>query len=400
MKTLLLLFIAFTIIDCQAQKNMEKQVEEMRQQYMSREYEKAYQSASNILKDDAKNLSALNCLMNSAYELKKPKEAVEASTKIISSIDQSTLFPYLEEHSFYRQLLREAYNLRAWICYETGKDLSKALEDVNRALSITSPIDKDPNLNAYVDTKVRILLKLNRTKEAYATAEKALRQDPDIRDLQDIKSSEAYKKYVSEVHQSGWGKYTKGSATETAIEALNRYESFIKLYEKDTEQPLPYHQLKWYKNKFSQKELQEVEKRLNITLPQDYVKFVTTYGNFSIQEGYNLLNPKEITRLSDALRKEWEINLDKKCTPKQRENLDNLICFSYGTEDQQDVWYYVFSYKTRNPQTGYMEVQPYNQDDWWDLTKAPERTYSDKRGGFDAYISDLVDSLIQNIMEG
>ncbi|WP_158561253.1 SMI1/KNR4 family protein [Emticicia sp. C21] len=399
MKTLLLLFIAFISINCQAQKNMKKRVEEMRQQYMSREYEKAYQLARNILKDDAKNLSALNCLMNSAYELKKPKEAVEASTKIISSIDQSTLFPYLEEHSYYRQLLREAYNLRAWIAYETGKDLPKALEDVNRALSITSPIDKDQNLNAYIDTRVRILLKLNRTKEAYATAEKALRKDPDIRDLQDIKSSEAYKKYVAEVHQSGWGKYTKGSSTETAIEALNRYENFIKLYEKDTEQPLPYHQLKWYKNKFSQKELQEVEKRLGITLPPDYIKFVTTYGNFSIQEGYNLLNPKEITRLSDALRKEWEINLDKKCTPKQRENLDNLICFGYGTEDQQDVWYYVFSYKTRNAQTGYMEVQPYNQDDWWDLTKTPERMYSDKRGGFDTYISELVDSLIQSIIE-
>lgn len=400
MKRLLLLFIVFVIVDCQAQKNMEKRVEEMRQQYISREYEKAYQSARNILKDDAKNLSALNCLMNTSYELKKPKESIEAGTRIISSIDQSTLFPYVEEHSYYRQLLREAYNLRAWIAYEAGKDLPKALEEVNMALSITSPIDKDPNINAYVDTKVRILLKLNRTKEAYATAEKALRKDPDIRDLQDIKSSEAYKKYVAEVHQSGWGKYIKGSGTETAIEALNRYENFIKLYEKDTGQPLPYHQLKWYKNKFSTKELQEVEKKLNITLPPDYVKFVTTYGNFSILEGYNLLNPKEITRLSDALRKEWEINLDKKCTPKQRENLDNLICFGYGEEDQQDVWYYVFSYKTRNSQTGYMEVQPYNQDDWWDLTKAPEHIYSDKRGGFDAYISELVDSLIQNIIEG
>ena len=399
MKRLILLFITFIIIDCQAQKNMEKRVEEMRQQYMGREYEKAYQSAKKILQDDAKNLSALNCLMNTAYELKKPKDAIEASTKVISSIDQGTLFPYLEEHSYYRQLLREAYNLRAWIAYEAGKNLPEALDDVNMALSITSPIDKDPNLNAYVDTKVRILLKLNRPKEAYATAEKALRKDPDIRDLQDIKTSEAYKKYITEVHKSGWGKYTKGTTTETAIEALTRYESFIKFYEKETGQEMPYHQLKWYKKKFSSKEIQEAEKRLGIILPPDYVKFVTTYGNFSILEGYNLLEPKEITRLSDALRKEWEINLDKKCTPKQRENLDNLICFGYGTEDQQDVWYYVFSYKTRNQQTGYMDVLPYNQDDWWDLTKTPALIYSDKRGGFDTYISQLMDSLIQNIIE-
>ncbi len=399
MKKLLLLFIAFAIADCRAQTNTEKRVEEMRRQYMSREYEKAYQSAKKILLDDKGNLSALNCLMNTAYELKHTKEALEASNKIISSIDRSTLFPYLEEHSYYRQLLREAYNLRAWIAYEAGKDLPKALDDVNTALSISSPIDKDPNINAYVDTKVRILLKLNRTKEAYATAEKALRKDPEIRDLQDIKTSEAYKKYLVEVHQSGWGKYTKGSATETAIEALNRYENFIKFYAKDTGRELPYHQLEWKKNKFSINELKDVEKRLSIKLPPDYIKFVTTYGNFSILEGYNLLNPNEITRLSDALRKEWEINLDKKCTPKQRENLDNLICFGYGEEGQQDVWYYVFSYKTRNPETGYMEVQPYNQDDWWDLTKTPGNIYSNKRGGFDAYISDLIDSLIQNIIE-
>jgi tetratricopeptide (TPR) repeat protein len=399
MKRLLLVFIAFVIVDCSAQKNMEKRVEEMRQQYMGREYEKANQLAKKILQDDAKNLSALNCFMNTSYELKKPKEAIEASTKIISSIDQSSLFPYLEEHSYYRQLLREAYNLRAWIAYEANNDLNKALEDVNKALSISSPIDKDPNMNAYVDTKVRILLKLNRTKEAYATAEKALRKDPDIRDLQDIKTSEAYKNYITEVHQSGWGKYTKGSHTEIAIEALNRYENFIKGYEKDTEQKLPYHQLKWYKNKFSPKELQEVEKRLGITLPPDYVKFVTTYGNFSILEGHNLVEPKEIARLSDALRKEWEINLDKECSPKQRENLDNLICFGYGDEDLQEVWYYVFSYKTRNQQTGYTEVLPYNQDDWWDLTKTPDHIYSEKRGGFDAYISELIDSLIQEIIE-
>ena len=399
MRKLLLLFIAFGIFDCQAQKNLEKRVEEMRLQYMSREYEKAYQLAKNILKDDAKNLSALNCLMNVSYELKKPKEAVEASSKVISFIDQSTLFPYVEEHSYYRQLLREAYNLRAWIAYETDKELPKALEDVNMALSISSPIDKDPNMNAYVDTKVRILLKLNRAKEAYAIAEKTLRKDPDIRDLQDIKTSEAYKKYLTEVHQSGWGKYTKGSITETAIEALKRYENFVKSYEKDTGRELPYHQLKWDKNKFSSKEIKEAEKRLGITLPPDYVKFATTYGDFSIADGHSLLSPKEITRLSDALRKEWEINLDKKCTPKQRENLDNLICFSYGTEDQQDVWYYIFSYKTRNPETGFMEVLPYNQDEWWDLTKTPDHIYTDKRGGFDTYMSGLIDSLIQNIIK-
>ncbi|RYU97707.1 SMI1/KNR4 family protein [Emticicia agri] len=399
MKKLFLLWFICVINNCNAQKNIEKRVEEMRQQYIGREYEKAYQSAGKILQDDTKNLSALHCLMNTAYELKKPKEAIEASNRIISSIDQSTLFPYLEEHSYYRQLLREAYNLRAWISYETGKDLSKALEDVNAALSITSPIDKDPHLNAYVDTKVRILLKLNRPKEAYATAEKALRKDPDIQDLQDIKTSEAYQAYITEVHKSGWGKYTKGTTTETAIEALIRYENFIKIYEKETEQKMPYQQLKWYKKKFSAKDIQEAEKRLGISLPPDYIKFVTTYGNFSIQEGYNLLEPKEITRLSDALRKEWEINLEKKCTPKQRENLDNLICFGYGTEDQQDVWYYVFSYKTRNQQTGYMDVLPYNQDDWWDLTKTPTLIYTDKRGGFDNYISQLIDSLIQDIIE-
>jgi len=406
MKHVALITLIFFFLDCSAQnpnKNFEKLLKEMSEQYAEKNYQKSYNLALKVLEIDSKNLSALHCKLFSAFEIKKSDACIEAADAIIVTIDRSTLFPYLEEDSKKRQLLRFAYNLKAWITYEKSDNktvLEKALENINTALSITSPIDTDEYMNAYLDTKVRILLKLNRNNEAYSTARIALKSDPYFSDLRDIKESEGYKNYLTQLNISGWGKYQKGNETETAIEALRRYENFINLYAKDEgEEVKLYHQIEWEKEKFKKKEIEEVEKKLNFKFPEDYIDFVTKYGNFKINEGYSLLRPHEITRLSDALKTEWNVNLEKKCNAAQRDNLSNLICFATGEEDRQDIWYFCFSAKTLHPATQFMDVIQYNQDDWWHLTETPQYKYEHKRGGFDLYISALVDKLIVDIIE-
>jgi hypothetical protein len=45
-----------------------------------------------------------------------------------------------------------------------------------------------------------------------------------------------------------------------------------------------------------------------------------------------------------------------------------------------------------------MQVVPYNQDAWSELTETPKEKYEAKTRGFDKYISILVDSLIQELI--
>ncbi len=398
--TLILFFI-----NCQAQKvnkKLEKLYTEIENNFQQKKYEKAIEAAETIFAIEPNNLLALQYKLSSCITLKKDGESIKTANQIIAAINESNLFAYLPADGQKRALLRQAYNIKAWIEYTQSKknaDLERALQLVNKAISITSPIDKDSNLPAYLDTKVRILLKMRRENEAYATTQKALKIDANALDLQHIKQSEGYKKYVVENNKSGWPIYQKGNEIETAFEALNRYEKFVKSYENEEGVNLEFNHLKWKNKKFKISDLEQVEQKFNFKFPADYVLFVTKYGNFSIAEGYDLLNPDEITRLSTALRKEWSINLEKKCKAIQIENLDNLICFGTGEEDRQDIWYYVFSNKTRNSTTGFMEVLAYNQDDWWELTETPQKKYESKRGGFDANISAMVDMLINSILE-
>lgn len=381
---------------------MENLLREMAEQYQGRNYQNSFNIAQKVLEIDSKNISALHCKLLSAFETKKTDACIEAADAIIATIDRSLLFPYLEEHSQKRQILRQSYNLKAWVSYEKSdkkSDLEKALKNINTGLSITAPIDNDEYMNAYLDTKARILLKLNRTNEAYSTVRIAQRSRPYFSDLQDIRESEGYKNYISQLNTSGWVKYQKGTETETAIEALKRYENFIDLLAKDEGEEIMYHQIEWEKEKFKKKEIEAVEKKMNFKFPKEYIDFVTSYGNFTIDEGYYLLKPNKITRLSDALKSDWNVNLEIECNDTQRENLDNLICFATGESGRQEIWYYCFSAKSFNSTTNLMDVVEYSQGDWWRLTETPKSKYQHKRGGFDLYISKLIDKLINDILE-
>lgn len=51
------------------------------------------------------------------------------------------------------------------------------------------------------DTKVRILLKMGKTEDAYEIAQRVLSKDPSFGDFQDIKASKEYKAWLKKHKQ-------------------------------------------------------------------------------------------------------------------------------------------------------------------------------------------------------
>jgi tetratricopeptide (TPR) repeat protein len=128
-------------------------------------------------------------------------EILRTSRRLIAVTPEERLQPYSKEHLFPRETLRFAYRSLAAYGMERAtsrRDIEKALENIDHCLSLRSPLDKEESLFGCLETKVRILLKLERTEEAYFIAHIVLKKDPRFEDLQDIKESKEYKAWLEE----------------------------------------------------------------------------------------------------------------------------------------------------------------------------------------------------------
>jgi hypothetical protein len=90
---------------------------------------------------------------------------------------------YTEIGAFRMEAYRAAANGLAWQMMEDGRDLSRALEIIDRGLE-----DVRGMQDYYMyDTKVRILLKMDRKVEAWRIVARMLEEDPDFADFQDLR---------------------------------------------------------------------------------------------------------------------------------------------------------------------------------------------------------------------
>ena len=97
-----------------------------------------------------------------------------------------SIWHFTNEGAFQEEVTRRGGNALAWMLMERG-ELDRALAVAERALSVGGD-------RGYIfDTKVRILLKMGREREAYAIADTILTEDPSFADFQDIKASPAFK---------------------------------------------------------------------------------------------------------------------------------------------------------------------------------------------------------------
>ncbi len=91
--------------------------------------------------------------------------------RLILRTPEASLDPEKKEHVFPRETLRFAYDKIASYALErakTKRDLDVALDTIDHCLSLTSPLDDKHALAHYVETKVRILLRIGRKEDALA----------------------------------------------------------------------------------------------------------------------------------------------------------------------------------------------------------------------------------------
>lgn len=91
--------------------------------------------------------------------------------RLILRTPESSLDPDKKEHVFPRETLRFAWDKIASYALDrakTKRDLEVALGHIDHCLSLTSPLDPKNALSNYIDTKVRILLRIGRKDDALA----------------------------------------------------------------------------------------------------------------------------------------------------------------------------------------------------------------------------------------
>jgi len=296
-------------------------------------------------------------------------------------------WPYLKEHNFPRYARRFACHFLAYLKNEE-ENYTEALDFVDEALAIHSPIDDLDDIPLY-EQKISILLKMNKMESAYFSIQKLLKIAVDNTTFATIVNTEDYKKFVE---ANNLNELIKGTANETAKEALNRYAKFLKLNFKDdiqeTARYLPY-----FFSKVKKASLEKIEEQLDFKFPPSYTKFVLENGLFKFgrwsDNDSELLKPTEINTLHNELAKQWTEGFNN-LSQEDLEATKNLICFSYGDEGLQAVWYYCFDKRSLNPETGEMAVYSFSQDDWhFDALK----TCTNK--GFDEHITSLVNEKME-----
>jgi Leucine-rich repeat (LRR) protein len=131
-------------------------------------------------------------------EVKASRElGVAASDKALSLVP-TVWFHFTDEGQFQREVVRFCGNFIAWELYDAaqGEDdprLQRALETIERSAECI-----DGSQHFYIlDTQVRILLKMERSKEAYRIVHKVLLQNPDFKDFADLKVDSRYQAWLA-----------------------------------------------------------------------------------------------------------------------------------------------------------------------------------------------------------
>lgn len=132
-------------------------------------------------------------------QAEKHARCLEAARECLSLVPENwNVWNFTDEGQFHQEVIRYACNCIAWDLYVNSNEssmLETALEIAERGVAFADSVP----YYYIIDTKVRILLKLNRKQEAYSIVERILSSHPEFSDFQDFKEDQDYMDWVNEV---------------------------------------------------------------------------------------------------------------------------------------------------------------------------------------------------------
>ena len=352
--------------------------------FASKRWDKAYQLFhTNNERSEANLLAAFGQLYCAArLELSEGEELAQ----VVLAHTDFEFWPYLAEHNFPRYARRFALHFLAYAEKEKG-NYEGALDYLDEAVRIESPID-DLDDMPLLELKVEILLVQDNHEAAFFLIQKIRKKDASNASFSKIVDSESYARFLK---MNDLAALEKGGARETTEEALARWSKFLKLNFDDDQEEIKRFDVAFL-GRVKQSILAQAEERLDFKFPPSYKEFVLKKGLFKLGRWNDyescLLAPREMRTLHDELKTQWNPGF-MEMNKAQVEETKQLICFSYGDEGLQSVWYYCFDKRSLNPDTGEMSIYSFCQDEWnFDALPICERR------GFDVHISQLVDEQI------
>jgi len=133
------------------------------------------------------------------FDLGNKKDYLKVAKNVIGFLDNETdvgQWVFTDLGAFQMAVYREAGNGLAWYTFEDTDDrkiLHEALALINRAEQYVIDIED----YFVLDTKVRILLKLKKEKEAFVIVKQVLKEVPDFKDFEDFHSNIAYQSWLN-----------------------------------------------------------------------------------------------------------------------------------------------------------------------------------------------------------
>lgn len=279
-----------------------------------------------------------------------------------------------------REMLRFTYNSRAWyrmLGAGSREELERALADADHGLGIRSPNEDGGVLNALRDTRVRILLKLERVDEAFDIV-RAFPQHPDFKDLVADPRFKA---------GDGGDVLLRGRPEETAGEALVRLRDAIAKYGHYAYQALV------FSAPATPKEVADAERTLDCALPPSYVRFVTRHGACKliqttrppVQAGTpypKLHGCREVLGPRGLVNATLEIQ-DRDENRSTRKKLEDSLAFQQNAYDDN---FFTFRVSSAKKHGGEMGVHAYFHDDVY--------AFDRKHVGFDEHIREWVKEIL------
>ncbi len=144
------------------------------------------------------NFRILELLLNDDTAVaEQTRYAQKCLEHLESAIQSGAIMHFTDVGRFEEHVIVVASNVMAWnmmLESDESETLEEALALTDLGIGYTNETD---NPEIY-DTKVRILLKLGRSDEAYLIVRKVLSVNASVQDFDDIRSSAAYKKFILE----------------------------------------------------------------------------------------------------------------------------------------------------------------------------------------------------------